>query len=286
MEKMAEKDAVPSSIPISRQKITIWHLQKMKDEGKRISMVGTANCDPFWVMACERAGVNLIRYTAPGETTEQREQNLYVQTRLIRKMAPNICLNAMMQSRSHADKYTAVKVATSLLSDGADSVNAMGITLDTLKYMSDNCIPVFGHTGCLSGWQTGRYGGYRRIGKTAEDAMEVFRQAYDYQENGMVGMTIEMTPREVTKAIAKKLRVPIIEIAAGDAADDLSWLSTTSSVFSLFLRCRSMQNIIVSILMMQSKPLENSTPMSRMELIPPRNTVGAWMKRNVKNSWT
>jgi 3-methyl-2-oxobutanoate hydroxymethyltransferase len=49
--------------------------------------------------------------------------------------------------------------------------------------------------------------------------MDVYRQAYEYQECGMVGMTIEMTPIEVTNAIAKKLRVPVISVAAGGGAD-------------------------------------------------------------------
>ena len=35
----------------------------------------------------------------------------------------------------------------------------------------------------------------------------------------MMGMTIELTPREVTDAIAKKLRVPVVAVAAGGAAD-------------------------------------------------------------------
>jgi len=78
---------------------------------------------------------------------------------------------------------------------------------------------LFGHVGALSGWQTARQGGYKRLGKTAESAMEVFKMAYEYQENGMMAMTIELTPIEVTNAIAKKLRVPVISIAAGGAAD-------------------------------------------------------------------
>ena len=49
--------------------------------------------------------------------------------------------------------------------------------------------------------------------------MKVFKMAYEYQENGMKAMTIELTPIEVTNAIAKKLRVPVISIAAGGAAD-------------------------------------------------------------------
>jgi len=191
----------------------------MKEKGEPISMVGTAHCDPFWIMACERAGVDLVRYTVQGESSEMREENMYWHTRNIRKMAPNICLNAVMQTRSHADKYTAVKVAGTLVSDGADSVMPMAVTNDTLKYMSDNYIPVFGHVGCLSGWQTGWFGGYSRVGKTCEDAMHVFRMAYEYQENGMAGMTIELTPAEVTTAIAKKLRVPVIAVATAGVSD-------------------------------------------------------------------
>jgi 3-methyl-2-oxobutanoate hydroxymethyltransferase len=95
----------------------------------------------------------------------------------------------------------------------------MGVTNETLKYMADNYVPVIGHVGCLSGWQSMWHGGYARIGKTAETAMDVFRMAYEYQENGMVAMTIEMTSREATNLIAKKLRVPVIEVAAGGAAD-------------------------------------------------------------------
>lgn len=213
------KGAEPSLMPMSTKRTTIAHLQKMKDEGKLISMVGSGNCDPIWVAACERAGVNLVRYTAPGENSEERERNMYSHTKAIRRLAPNICLNAVMQSRSYGDKYTAVKTASTLMADGADCVMPMGVTIDTLKYMSDNYIPVFGHVGCLSGWHSVWYGGYKRVGKTAEDAMRVFRQAYEYQENGMVGMTIEMSSRELTDAIAKKLRIPVIQVAAGGVAD-------------------------------------------------------------------
>jgi 3-methyl-2-oxobutanoate hydroxymethyltransferase len=212
-------NAEPNLMPMSQQRKTIWHLQKMKDEGKLISMVGTGPCDALWVAACERAGVDFVRYLAPGETSEQREENLYFHTRGIRKLAPNICLNAVMQTRCYADKYTAVKVSGRLMEEGADCVLPMGITNETLKYMTDNYIPVFGHVGCLSGWQAVWYGGYSRVGKTAEDAMKIFRQAYEYQENGMAGMTIELSSRELTAAIAKKLRIPVIEIAAGSPAD-------------------------------------------------------------------
>lgn len=206
-------------LPMSMKRQTIWHLQKMKDKGEKISMVGSAYMDPIFVMLCEKAGVNLVRYAPPGENSEHRAENGAWWTRAIRKMAPNICLNAVMQTQQYADKYTAVKESAILMADGADSVMPMGVTNEILKYMSDNQIPVFGHVGCLSGWQTGKFGGYRRVGKTAEDAMRIFRQAYEYKENGMIGMTIEMTSSELTNAIAEKLSIPVINVAAGGSAD-------------------------------------------------------------------
>lgn len=198
---------------------TVWHLQKMKDEGKKITMVGTAFFDPFFTMYCENSGVDFVRYIAPGENSRQRAERMESWTRYQRSMAPNICLNAVMESCMYTSNEVALDNAATLLQDGADCVLPMGITNDMLKYLSDNKVAVFGHVGLLSGWQTAREGGYRRVGKTAEDAMKIFRQAYEYQENGMVGMTIEMTSREVTEAIAKHLRIPVIEIAGGSAAD-------------------------------------------------------------------
>ena len=215
---MAAKTNIPMTA-VNQGRKTVWHLQKMKDEGKKISMVGTAYFDPMFTMLCEKSGIDLVRFTAPGENSAMRAENIKWWTRMQRKMAPNICLNAVMQTQQYADPATAVKEAAELLADGADAVMPMGVTNEVLKVMADNEIAVFGHVGTLSGWQTARVGGYRRCGKTAAEAMAVYRKAYEYQENGMVGMTIEMTSREVTNAIAKKLRIPVIEVAAGGAAD-------------------------------------------------------------------
>ena len=218
MSEEIKKSDIPMS-PVKKGHTTVWHLQKMKDEGKKISMVGTAYLDPVFTMMCEKAGVDLVRYTAPGENSEMRAQNIHWWTRMQKKMAPNICLNAVMQTQQYADESTAVKESARLLADGADCVMPMGVTNKVLKAMTDNHIAVFGHVGCLSGWQTNNVGGYRRTGVTAEDAMKAFRQAYEYQENGMVGMTIEMTSRELTNAVAEHLRIPVIAVAAGGVAD-------------------------------------------------------------------
>ena len=217
-EEVKNETELPASM-FDKPRKTVWHLQKMKAKGEKIVQVCPMWNDPLFSMFCEYAGVDVLRYIAPGETSIKRGENMVWWTREIRKLAPTINLNAVLNSTQTPDNSTAYFNAVNLLEEGADSVLIMGITLDMLKFLSDRHVPNWGHVGILSGWQTGEYGGYRRVGKTARDAMAIYRQAYEYQENGMAGMTIEMTPREVTDAIAKKLRVPVISVAAGGAAD-------------------------------------------------------------------
>ena len=136
VEVDVKKSDIPMS-PVKKGHTTVWHLQKMKDEGKKITMVGTAYLDPVFTMMCEKAGVDLVRYTAPGENSEMRAQNIHWWTRMQKKMAPNICLNAVMQTQQYADKTVAVQEAARLLADGADCVMPMGVTNEVLKAMAD-----------------------------------------------------------------------------------------------------------------------------------------------------
>jgi 3-methyl-2-oxobutanoate hydroxymethyltransferase len=214
----SDKKAVKSSL-MKKGRKSIAYLQKKKDDGEKIVQYCPAHLDPYWTMAAEMAGVDVLRYTAPGETVQQRVANTFWWTRELRRVAPDIHLNCYVQTPMFADKYKALENASILMAEGADSVLPMGVNLETLKYLADNHVVVFGHVGALSGWQTSRYGGYKRCGQTAEAAMEIYRLAYEYQENGMMAMTIELTPREVTDAIAKKLRIPVIAVAAGGGAD-------------------------------------------------------------------
>lgn len=201
---------------------SIAYLQKLKDEGTPIVQMCPMIRDFFWVIAAEMAGCDVCRLTLPDDGTanlDWRIQHSPWWIRIVRNQAKLIHINYYMDTPTFASKERALEYGSSFTFAGADSLLPMGINNETLKYMADNWLVVFGHVGALSGWQTAAQGGYKRLGKTAEDAMRVFRMAYEYQENGMKAMTIELTPIEVTNAIAKKLTVPVISIAAGGAAD-------------------------------------------------------------------
>ena len=199
------------------------YLQKCKDEGTKLVQVCPAVRDQFWYTAAEMAGCDIARMTVPGDQASA-DINWSISLapwwiRVVRGAAKIIHLNFYMQTPTYSSKEKALENGALYMCCGADSVLPMGVSNETLRYMTDNYVAVFGHVGELSGWQTAGQGGYKRLGKTCDDAMQVYRMAYEYQENGMKAMTIELTPIEVTNAIAKKMKVPVISIAAGGAAD-------------------------------------------------------------------
>lgn len=210
----AEDKKVKSSL-MKKGRKTIQVLQKMKDKGEPIVQMCPADRDKYFAMAADMAGCDVLRLTAPGESAEHRAANAPWWIRNVRSAAQFIHINFVPQTCAVASKDDALRNCSIYQTEGADSINYMGITNEMVKYLSDNWVVLFGHVGALSGWQTAGFGGYRKLGKTCEDAMKVFRQAYEYQENGMKAMTVELTPGEVCSAIAKKLRIPVIGIASG-----------------------------------------------------------------------
>lgn len=207
----------------SRTRKSLHVLQQMKNNGEKIVQMCPAELGPVFGMAAELVGCDILRMPSllSMRSSYNLEEELITCTLSIRKYREYtsiIHINFYMPAATYADKYESVKWGSTWVHSGADSMLPMGITNDMLKFMSDNHIPTYGHIGALSGWQTNATG-YKKLGKTAEDAFRIFKWGYEYQENGMGGMTIELTPMEVSQAIAEKLRVPVVSIAAGAPCD-------------------------------------------------------------------
>ncbi len=216
---MAEANVKASRV--SRERKSVNYLQKLKNEGTPIVQMCPGNRDYFFTMAADMSGLDVCRLTVPGDGTDPEKQIADAPwwIKVNHNNTKSIHINFYMQTPTYASDRDAIYNGSMYMNCGADSLLPMGITNERLKAMTENYLPVFGHIGALSGWQTNLQGGYKRMGKTAEDAMKVFKMGYEYQELGMRCMTIELTPIEVTNAIAKKLSVPVISIAAGGAAD-------------------------------------------------------------------
>ncbi len=209
---------------VKKGRKSVVYLQKCKDEGKKLVQV-CPQIDPLWTTAAEMADVDIVRLVCVGKNRGDYDLSDHDMKlapwwiRQVRNMASIIHINYHAETPTFCSPERAIHYGSIYINAGADSLLTMGIKNDIVKVMSDNYIPLFGHIGIMSGWMTQGLGGFRRVGKTAEEAMQVYRMGYEYQENGMKAMTIEMTPIEVSTAIAKKLRVPVISIAGGAACD-------------------------------------------------------------------
>ena len=104
-----------------------------------------------------------------------------------------------------------------MLSYGADAVYCAA-SLQTVRRMADEGIPVIGHTGLIPSKATWT-GGFKAVGKTAESAMHVFDLVKRYEDAGAFGVEIEVVPSEVTAEIAKHTNLFLVSMGAGVGGD-------------------------------------------------------------------
>jgi 3-methyl-2-oxobutanoate hydroxymethyltransferase len=214
---MAQQATAPSIMHAPKTKITVKHIQDMK--GKEPIAMFCTN-EPWLIAAAETAGINIVRTYSWGENEQDRIHNCLSTIRQLRKAAPNIVMNPILQPTIVAESdEAACRWGANMMGEGADIILCLAITNKRLEAMVSNRIPVFCHVGLTPTWYTEWTGGYGRVGKTADAAMKIFKEAYEYQEAGAAMITTEMTPYQVTTEMAKRLRIPVLSIAGGAGGD-------------------------------------------------------------------
>ncbi len=79
-------------------------------------------------------------------------------------------------------------------------------------------IPVMGHVGLTPQTATA-LGGYRAQGRTTTAAMRLAHEAFALQDAGCFALVFEAIPAAVCAELVPRIRVPVIGIGAGPAAD-------------------------------------------------------------------
>jgi 3-methyl-2-oxobutanoate hydroxymethyltransferase len=110
-----------------------------------------------------------------------------------------------------------VRWAFRLYKAGADAVYCSA-SYATVKAMADEAIPVIGHVGLIPSRATWT-GGFKAVGKTAADAMQIFDAVKKYEAAGAFGAEIEVVPVEVAKAICERTSLFLISMGAGTGCD-------------------------------------------------------------------
>jgi 3-methyl-2-oxobutanoate hydroxymethyltransferase len=181
-------------------KLTLYDIKQLK--GKRqLSQVFVTSVDE--AAACEAAGVDML-CTMGGNVAE------------FRGAAPNVFMIGAVGGGEASDA-DAIKSGMGAMGAGADAVYT-GVSTVRVKAMAQEMIPVVGHIGLVP-YRSSWYGGLRAIGKTAEEAMQIYRDAMAYQEAGAIGVEIEVVPHQIATEIAKRVDICLISMGAGTGCD-------------------------------------------------------------------
>lgn len=119
----------------------------------------------------------------------------------------------------------AMKNAVRCLQAGADAVKLEGADARIcalVRRMTDAGIPVLAHVG-MTPQSVNCYGGFKRQGRTREDAERIFRDAKAVEAAGAFAVTLECVPSELAAQITASLSVITVGIGAGPVCD-AQWL--------------------------------------------------------------
>jgi 3-methyl-2-oxobutanoate hydroxymethyltransferase len=118
----------------------------------------------------------------------------------------------------------AVRNAVSCIKAGADAVKLEGgVRVGSLiRRLTLSGIPVLGHVG-MTPQSVNEYGGFKRQGKTPDEAESVIADAKAVEAAGAFAVTLECVPSDLAAAITSQLSIPTFGIGAGSGCD-AQWL--------------------------------------------------------------
>ena len=118
----------------------------------------------------------------------------------------------------------AVENAIAIVKAGADGVKLEGgaSVCGLIRRLTAAGIPVLAHVG-MTPQSVNQYGGFKRQGKTREEAEKVLADARAVEEAGAFAVTLECIPAELAAEITAALKIVTIGIGAGPVCD-AQWL--------------------------------------------------------------
>jgi len=217
-----------SEQPEQVKKLLVADLWKMKEEGRKITMI-TAYSYPQ-ALIVDQAGIDIIlvgdslgmvelgyRDTIPVTMEEMLAHTKPVMRAVKRAHVvsdlPFMSYNISLQQ--------AVTNAGILYKDGgADSVKLeggqeMAKVVETIVRAG---IPVFGHIG-LTPQTSALLGGFKVQGKSIDQARKVFDDAVALEQAGAFALILEAIPKELAALITQKVRIPTVGIGGGIHCD-------------------------------------------------------------------
>ena len=178
--------------------------------GQRKVLVSTAH-DAYIARMCELSGIDLIVTFCKSLTVDELEITIAE----VRRGAPNTLIAFGLPPFGvwHSQEEI-IKVALKAQKAGADIIWCSGLSPEKIKPIVEMGLPCGAHIGFVPRHKTW-YGGPRAVGKTHNEAINVYQKALAYQEVGVIALEVECIASRVAKEITKRLSIHTFSIGSG-----------------------------------------------------------------------
>ena len=198
----------------------------LKTSGRRIAMLTAADyptgrlldeAGVDFVLVGDSLGMVVLGYP---DTVEVTMADMLHHLRAVRRGVSRAPIGADLPWHSYETPAQAVANARALVDAGADAVKLEGGVpmLPQIKAIVDTGIAVVGHIGMLP-QSVREEGGYRKKGRTPEDAARLVRDAEALDAAGVAGIVLEGIMPEVAAGITAAVGCPTIGIGSGPRCD-------------------------------------------------------------------
>jgi 3-methyl-2-oxobutanoate hydroxymethyltransferase len=188
-----------------RKRYTVYDLQQLK--GKRC-LTHIHVKSPEEATAAAEAGVDLMSCSFDSPEAQARLPKLV-------EAAPNSFLSAATP-HGMASPEEAIRVGFNALELGASSVYCSASPF-IIEAMAREGIPVVGHLGLVPRHVT--WTGYRAIGKTVEEAKQLFVKMKELESAGAYAAELEVVPHELASYLSSKTKMLLMSLGAGTGCD-------------------------------------------------------------------
>lgn len=188
-----------------RKKYTVHDLQLLK--GKRV-LTHLHVKSPEEAAAAEAAGVDLMSCSFDSPEAQARLPELVA-------AAPNSFLSCATP-HGLASPEEAIRVAFRALELGASSVYCSASPF-IIEAMARERIPVVGHLGMAPRHVT--WTNYRAIGKTEEEARQLYQQMKTLENAGAYAAELECVPHQLARWLCSQTKMLLMSLGSGDGCD-------------------------------------------------------------------
>ncbi|MEM7285655.1 MAG: 3-methyl-2-oxobutanoate hydroxymethyltransferase [Actinomycetota bacterium] len=186
----------------AQRNYTVADLKALKGTGTKLSMSNPAN--PTEIQACVDAGIDLMVVW-----DEQLDE--------ARRIAPHhfMGIGSTWKQFGTTDEILAHAIDT--MGRGGDMYYTLR-SYDVMEALANEGIPVQSHIGLIptfAHWA----GGLRAYGRTADEAMEIYRTLKRMEDVGVFAVEAECIAEEVLEAVNDKTSIVTFSLGSGKAGD-------------------------------------------------------------------